>query len=92
MGKGEKTIEIILINSLTGHGWIMQYPCMAKNKQPYGRISTDLGAAKQVLEKAASEHNVSAHKMSRDLIVEGLRQMEAGELKYQSPSKGGFNL
>ena len=64
---------------------------MAKTQpQSTGRISTDLGDSKKVLDRQAKKLKVSAHKLSRDLIIEGLRQIESGELNYQPPSEGGF--
>lgn len=58
--------------------------------QALGRISVDLHGDKTRLVRLAKKNTVSAHRLARDLIIEGLNQMEDGKLKFNPPSEGGF--
>ena len=55
-----------------------------------GRISVDLFDDKTRLVRQAKKNNVSSHRLAKNLINEGLNQMEEGKLKFNPPSEGGF--
>jgi hypothetical protein len=51
-----------------------------------GRVNIPLGEAKKALRSRAKKEGTSESNLGRVLIIDGLRRLESGELKFKGPS------